>query len=512
MRNGQDWSDVTTPPSTSSVSVRPDDLLKQLDRVVDAQVPTQSAIKGWNELREWMAEEGPSTQEQVERSALFSGDQRHDASGRMAHELRLPTAENGLLLERQGEFRAIDEALAELGRTSDSVGRLRRTGLLAFTGPAGLGKTALIAEARAQAAAHGFTVFSGKGGEKEQESAFRVVRQLVQPALAVMDEAERRAFLGGWYDIVATTLGLNAPDPARAPDPTGVRDGLDWVMTRLTVMKAPVVLLLDDMHWADAESLNWIASFAPRAEDLPLLIIVAYRPDELPSEATTFRTLIEHHRNRPYALKPLTPSGVARIIREKVGEGAEDEFCQECWMVTGGSPFEVVELAIRLGERQVTGTHDELPVMRNLASAIRGPGLIERLQGLGAATIRFAWAAAVLGTPISPDLTATVAVLDSEQAAEAIGTLRAARILADAPGQGGDLEFVHPLIASTIYRAIPPAMRIALHNFAAEAVPPPLPCICWRCPAKACPKQSNVCGMPRESTFTQGRRKLPGGC
>ncbi|WP_033313747.1 ATP-binding protein [Streptomyces iakyrus] len=387
----------------------------------------------------------------------------------MAHELRQPMARDDLLLERHEEFYAIDEALAELGRTTDGVRRPRRTGLLAFTGPAGLGKTALIAEVRAQAAAHGFTVLSGKGGEKEQAFAFHVVRQLVQPALAAMDEAERRAFLCGWYDIVAAALGLKAPEPARAPDPTGVRDGLDWVMTRLTVRNAPVVLLLDDMHWADVESLNWIASFAPRAENLPLLIVFAYRPDELPAEATTFRALMERHRNRPYALKPLTPSGVARIIREKVSEGAADVFCKECWMVTGGSPYEVVELAIRLGERQVAGMHDELPVVRELASAIRGRGLIERLQGLGAATVRFAWAAAVLGTPISPDLAATLAVINSEEAADAIGALRAARILADTPGQGGGLEFVHPLIASTIYRAIPTALRVAMHNFAAEA-------------------------------------------
>ena len=388
----------------------------------------------------------------------------------MAHELRQPTNENRLLLERHRELRALDSVLADLGDTADGVPRPRHAGLLAFTGSAGLGKTALMAEARARAAARGFTVLSGKGGENEQELAFHVVRQLVQPALAAMAEPERRTFLGSWYGIVAAALGLEAGDSARVPDPTGVRDGLDWVMTRLTVMKAPVVLLLDDMHWADVESLNWLASFAPRAEGLPLLIVVAYRPDELPSEATTFRTFVERHRNRPYALAPLTVSGVAQIVREEVGEEAEDAFCEECWTVTGGSPFEVVELAIRLGERQVKGTQGELPVMRELASAVKGPGLLDRLQRLGTTTVRFAWAAAVLGTSISPDLAATIAVIGSEEAAEATEKLRGARILADTPRQVSGLEFVHPLIATTVYRAIPPGLRVGLHNAAAEAV------------------------------------------
>ena len=386
----------------------------------------------------------------------------------MAHGLRQPITEDRPLLERDEELRAIDHALAELRDTVDGVPQVPRGGLLAFTGEAGLGKTTLIAAVRARAAALGFTVFSGRGGENARGMAFRVVRQAMQPTLAGMSETERRDFLGSWYDIVGTALGLEATDPARVPDPTGVRDGLDWVMTRLTMLNSPVVLLLDDLHWADAESLDWLASFAPRVANLPLLIVVGYRPDELPPDANGFRTLVERHERRPHLLSPLGEAGVARIIRDEVGDEAEDEFCGECWTVTGGSPFEAVELAIRLRERKLRGTQDELPAMRDLAAAVKGPGLIERLKRLGPGTVRFAWAGAVLGGSFSPEVAADLAVLGSEEALEAAEKLRARRILADTDEPAGSLEFVHPQIATTIYRNIPAGLRVGMHNAAAH--------------------------------------------
>ncbi|MFJ8360890.1 ATP-binding protein [Streptomyces sp. NPDC093984] len=388
----------------------------------------------------------------------------------MAHGPRQPITGHRHLLERNRELKAIDSALAALCDAADGAPPARQGGLLAFTGSAGMGKTTLLAEVRSRAVTHGCTVLSGKGGENEQGLAFRVVRQLLQPVLATMDDTNRRELMGSWYDIVAAALGLEAECAAPVPDPTVVRDGLDWVMTRLTVVKAPVVLLLDDMHWADDESLSWLASFAPRAHDLPLLIVVAYRPDELPSVAAALGSLTERRGERPYTLAPLTGDGVARILRDELGQEPEDAFCDECRQITGGSPFETVELAIRLGRRRVKGTREELPVMRELASAVKGRGLLARLRQLGTPTVRFAWAAAVLGSSISRDLAAAIAVVGAEQAAEAVERLRSARVLAEDEGPEGALEFVHPLIATTVYRAIPPGVRVGLHNAAAEAV------------------------------------------
>jgi DNA-binding CsgD family transcriptional regulator len=388
----------------------------------------------------------------------------------MATVPRQSITEHPPLIERRRELRALNASLRELRSAEGGVPRARRSGLLAFTGSAGLGKTALITEARARAAARGFTVLSGRGGEKEQELAFHLVRQLLQPSLATMDAAELRDFLGSWYDTVAAALGLEADTGGHVPDPTGVREGLDWVMTRLAVKKAPVVALLDDLHWADAESLGWLTSFAPRAEDLPLLLVVAYRPDELPCTADVFSTPGGRHGHRPYALERLSADGVAQLVRSRIGKAAEDEFCRECWSATGGSPFEAVELAIGLGEREVKGTKDDLPAMRDLAAAVKGPGLIERLERLGTTTVRFAHTAAVLGSPFPPELAASIAALGAQDAAEATAKLRAARILDEGHGPGGSLEFVHPLIATTIYRSIRSGFRAGLHNAAAEAV------------------------------------------
>ncbi|MFJ6567741.1 ATP-binding protein [Streptomyces sp. NPDC091292] len=371
------------------------------------------------------------------------------------------------LFEREAELAAVDEALAELtGPRADGAEPPDRPhgALLAFSARAGLGKTALLTEVRRRAAAQGCTVVSARGGDQEQRVAFHVARQLVQPQLADRSAAELQASLGSWYTIVGPALGLCAPPEHGAPpDPQGLRDGLDWVLTHLAVRRAPMVLVLDDAHWADPESLGWLAAFAPRAEQLPLLLVVAHRPEELPEHAESFRGLPGRAGQRPIDLEPLSAPAVARLVREDVGAHADDAFCRECWAVTSGNPFEAVELTAKVRDRGLDPTGAGAHLLRDLAAAVKGSGLVARLERLGTSTVRFAWACAVLGTEIPPALAAVVAGLGGEDAADAADRLRAARILTGAD----TLEFVHPLIATAVYRAIPAGIRVALHGQAA---------------------------------------------
>ncbi|AVH60477.1 MULTISPECIES: ATP-binding protein [Streptomyces] len=377
------------------------------------------------------------------------------------------------LFEREGELAAADEALGELtGLRKDGVEPPERPrgALLAFAGRAGIGKTTLLAEVRRRAAAKGCTVLSARGGDQEQRVAFHVARQLLQPQLAGFSEVELRASLGSWYAIVGPALGLCAPAEGAPPDQQGLRDGLDWVLTHLAVQRAPMVLVLDDAHWADPESLSWLAAFAPRAEELPLLLVVAYRPDELPDHAEAFRGLPGRAGQRPIGLEPLSAAAVARLVREDLGTQADDAFCRECWAVTAGNPFEAVELTAKVRDRGLTPTEAGAHLLRDLAAAVKGSGLIARLERLGTSTVRFAWACAVLGTEIPPTLAAAVAGLGPGEAADAADTLRSARILTGTVTDAGTLEFVHPLIATAVYRAIPGGVRVALHGQAAWCI------------------------------------------
>ncbi|MFV2120143.1 ATP-binding protein, partial [Streptomyces sp. Act-28] len=377
------------------------------------------------------------------------------------------------LLERDSELLTIERALDDVCGTHSAGGHTsRQGGVIGFAGPAGLGKTTLLAHLRRSATDRGCTVLSARGGEQERQVPFHVMRQLVQPVFAAMPEGERREILGDWYDIVAPATGLSAPRPGASPDPQGVRDGLDWVITNLSVRGGPVVLVIDDVHWVDRESLAWLIAFAARAGELGMLIAVACRPDELPTDALPLHNLVARNRSHAHELAPLTAAAVSRIVRTALGEHADESFCRECWAITGGNPFEVVELTAKGGDRGLVPREENIPQLRALASAVKGSGLVERLEQLGPSAVRLAWAAAVVGNGVPTGVVGAVAALGDAQLDDAVARLETARILTTLPNLKRErvVEFSHPLIATAVYRSIPHGVRVGMHGVAAQAL------------------------------------------
>ncbi|MEW2397311.1 AAA family ATPase [Streptomyces sp. NPDC046862] len=378
-------------------------------------------------------------------------------------------AASASLWEREAELDAIKEAIDDLRED-----RASRGSLLVFTGEAGIGKTALLAEARRLAEERGCAVWSARGGETVTSVPFNVVRQLMQPVFLSLMPDEAREYLGDWYDVAGPALGIAAPGD-RLADPQGVCDGLIAAVSRLARRDWPLVLLIDDAHWADQETLHWLAALAERLGELSVLVVVARRPADVTGERACLLDEVAATARPTAPLSALTPEATAGLTRATVGEHADAPFCREAWAVTGGNPYETVELLAKVQDSQLEPVESSAAELRALNRSARGRGLVARLEGLGLDATRFAWAAAVLGTGITVELVATLATMRPEEAVRCARLLGAARILTETDRTtrqvgDGELEFVHPLIATAVYQSIPPAMRTALHGVAAEAV------------------------------------------
>ncbi|WP_328877971.1 ATP-binding protein [Streptomyces sp. NBC_00299] len=384
-------------------------------------------------------------------------------------EVRPTQAASASLWERDEELAAFEGALDTLCAEKSSSGSL-----LVLRGEAGLGKTALLAETRRIAEARGCTVWSARGSETLSSVPFNVVRQLMQPALLSLMPEEAREYLGDWYDIAGPALGITDPGERQA-DPQGVCDGLVAAVRRLARRDWPLVLLIDDAHWADQETLRWLAAFAERLGEQNVLVVVARRPGEVSGDSARHLDAVAAAGSSVATLSALTPDATAGLTRATLGPHADAPFCREVWAVTGGNPYETVELLAKVQDSEFEPTEAAAAELRALNRAARGGGLVARLETLGIEATRFAWAAAILGTGISVDLVAELATMSLDDAVRCAALLRTARILTEPDPAGarpgdGELEFVHPLIASAVYNSIPDALRTAMHGIAARVV------------------------------------------
>ncbi|MEU3555909.1 ATP-binding protein [Streptomyces fragilis] len=376
---------------------------------------------------------------------------------------------SALLWERDEEVAAIERAVDSLCTGRAPTGRF-----LVLRGEAGLGKTALLGEAHRIAELRGCTVWSARAGETLRSVPYNVVRQLLQPALLALLPEEAREYLGDWFDIAGPALGIAEPG-SRNPDPGSVCDGLVRVARRLARREYPLVLLVDDAHWADLETLRWLAELCARLEDTSVLVLVTSRPGEISGERAEYLQRVVDAAGAVTSLRTLTPEATAGLTRDTVGRHADDPFCREVWAVTGGNPYETVELLAKVRDAEMEPVESSAHELRDLNRAARGGGLVSRLDKLGIEATRFAWAAAILGAGITVDLVAELATLRPAVAARCAGILCEARILTvpDPLGRqpaGGELEFTHPLIESAVYNSIPDSLRTAMHGIAARVV------------------------------------------
>jgi len=362
------------------------------------------------------------------------------------------------LLEREDDLARIEGALA---RARDGRGTL-----ILVEGPAGVGKTALLAEARAIAQSAGMQILRSRGAELEREFAFGVVRQLFEPALRGLGDAE--GLFQGPAGVAASLLELPGA-PARDGEAFADQDssfavlhGLYWLCADLAERR-PLCVVVDDAQWADAPSLRFLSFLVPRLEELAVALLIAARPREASEQAALLESLAADVTAEVVTPAPLTPAGVAELLSLGLGAVPEPAFADDCHRATGGLPFLVRHVVARLRENGMAPTQGAAPFVGALGGRTVGRWLLVRLGQLPPAAGRLARALAVLETADVGQARA-LAELDVGEAAIATDTLAAAGVLA--PGR--PLAFAHPMVREGLYGELSPAERARAHREAAR--------------------------------------------
>ena len=175
-----------------------------------------------------------------------------------------------VLLERDAALAQIDQRLRAAIAGGGS--------LLLLEGPAGISKTRLVLAAGRHGRELGLATLSARGSELEQDFAYGLVRQLFEAPLVAASPPEHAELLAGAAGRAAGLLGVRAPDSGAADallDPSfAILHGLYWLCANLA-RRSPVLLCVDDAHWADQASLRFLNYLGRRLEELPIAVIAA---------------------------------------------------------------------------------------------------------------------------------------------------------------------------------------------------------------------------------------------
>lgn len=227
-----------------------------------------------------------------------------------------------MLLERDAELAVLDALLDAAAEG--------RGGVAIVEGEAGIGKTSLLSAAAGAATRRGATVLRARGGELETDLAYGVARQLVEPLVR-----RRPELLTGAAALGAPALGLGVEHPAEGAFAT--QHGLYWLLDAVAA-DGPVLLCVDDAHWADPPSLRWLVYLTRRLDGLGVTVLVGWRPGEPGADEAALEALRAEPATCTVTPSCLSSAASARLVRSALDGDASLEIVEACHAVSGGKP------------------------------------------------------------------------------------------------------------------------------------------------------------------------------
>ncbi len=338
--------------------------------------------------------------------------------------------------------------------------------LLVIEGPAGIGKTRLLWEARRLAAERGLRCLGARCDDLEAEVAFGVASQLLTAPLQRATAGERARLLDGAAGITAPLL-LGSAGPGKEAVPgmgnpsQALMRGLSWLVANLAA-GTRLTLLIDDAQWADPESLRWLNHLAKRLDELGVLIAMTVRSGEASPGAEVLEALTALDGVVRIEPAPLGDGGASDLLGGRLGSAPSPRLVDEAQRSTGGNPLLLDALAIELiAQNAGTGI-----AAAELAGKLVPESLVRtvllRLRRLPEPARAVAEALTILAEA-PPEVVVELADLGSAEGEVGLAALEAAELI-----EGEQLvHFTHPIVRSTIHEQISPRRRHARHVQAA---------------------------------------------
>ncbi|HET6505363.1 MAG TPA: AAA family ATPase [Baekduia sp.] len=357
------------------------------------------------------------------------------------------------LVGREVEIDVLEAALAGLEE--------RRPRAVEIAGPAGIGKSRLLAELAARAEARGHVVLAGAGAELEQDLPFWVFVDALDDYVEGLDprkldrlDARVRSELA---QVLPALDGDAVAGGAAIHERYRIHRAMRELLERLAATK-PLVLILDDFHWADAASTDLLVALLHRPPAAGVLLAVAARPRQL---APRLAGALDRAR-RSGALTALELTALtADQARALVGDRADRIYAD-----SGGNPFYLEQLA-RVPGAVADGEHLRLSGVQVPAAVVAA--LADELTLLDPAARLVLNGAAVAGDPFELDLAAVAADLPEPAVLEALDELARLEFVraTDLPRR---FRFRHPIVRRALYEATPEGWRIGAHARVADAL------------------------------------------
>ena len=352
------------------------------------------------------------------------------------------------------------EALARLDRALTDAVEASRVGTVLVEGPAGIGKSRTVEEFRNAVQAAGGEVLVGRCVSLGEEIfPYAPIAELLRDLVARSGADAVRRWAGpAWPELARLVPALAPDDDAPRATPASVSRLFQACCELFDAIAAeqPLVLVIEDLHWADRSTRELLALLAHQLRG-GILLVLTLRTDEAPRDPGVVRLTAELGRRTHdrVVLEPLTRDEQAHQISDILGVPPTRSLLDQVYARAEGNPFFAEELLALRGGAELP------PTVRDL--------LLARLEALAPATRQVLRTCSVIGRTIPHALLETVADCSGDRLESALRSAVEEHVLVSVPDASG-YQFRHALLQESIAESLLPGEASRMHRRVAEAL------------------------------------------